>query len=73
MDERIKQDITMFLIVLVACLLFVGAVETFTGVLSQAREKNISNQQVISSLSDIIKNNEDLSKNPPLSQPLGST
>ena len=73
MNERIKQDITMFLVVLVACLLFVGAVETFTGVLSQTRERNASNQQVISSLSDIIKNNEGLPKNPPVSQPLELT
>jgi len=72
-NERIKQDITMFLVVLVACLLFVGAVETFTGVLSQTRERNASNQQVISSLSDIIKNNEGLPKNPPVSQPLELT
>ena len=68
MDERVKQDINMFLVVLIACLFFVGAVETFTGVLSQARERNISNQQTISSLSDIIKNNADLPENPPFNQ-----
>ena len=41
MDERIKQDILMFLIVLISCLIFVGAVETFTGVLSQTKERNL--------------------------------
>jgi len=57
MDERIKQDITMFLVVLVSCLLFVGAVETFTGLLSQTRERNLANQQIIDSANDMIKQN----------------
>jgi len=55
MDERIKQDIIMFLAVLVSCLLFVGVVETFTGVLAETREKNLSNQQSISSINDLLK------------------
>lgn len=58
MDERVKRDVKMFLIVLVACLVFVGAVETFTGLLSQTREKNIANQEAISSIRDIIKNSQ---------------
>jgi len=57
MDERIKQDITMFLVVLVACLIFVGAVETFTGVLSQTREKNLENQTTINSINNILNQN----------------
>ena len=56
MDERIKQDILMFLIVLISCLIFVGAVETFTGGLSQTKERNLSSQQTIDSIQDIIKN-----------------
>jgi hypothetical protein len=65
MDERIKQDVTMFLVVLVACLLFVGAVETFTGVLSQTKEKNTTNQEVINSITDTLQNNLNNSKNSP--------
>jgi len=68
MDERIKQDVTMFLIVLVACLVFVGAVETFTGVLSQTRENNSINQQNIDSIRDILNNTGNLPKNPPSSE-----
>jgi len=57
MDERIKQDVTMFLMVLVACLIFIGAVETFTGVLSQTREKNLENQTTINSINNILNQN----------------
>ena len=63
MDERIKQDVTMFLMVLVACLIFIGAVETFTGVLSQTREKNLANQDSINSIRDILNQNTKGSEN----------
>ena len=69
MDERIKQDITMFLVVLVACLVFVGAVETFTGVLSQTREKNLANQTAINSINNLLKQNINNSKE---SEPLAN-
>jgi len=63
MDERIKQDVTMFLMVLVACLIFIGAVETFTGVLSQTREKNLANQDSINSIRDILNQSKNKSEN----------
>ena len=56
MDERLKRDVKMFLIVLIACLIFVGAVETFTGILSETRERNLTNQKNIESILDILKN-----------------
>ena len=54
MDERVKRDIIMFLAVLVSCLIFVGAVETFTGILSETRERNLANKKNIESISDMI-------------------
>ena len=61
MDERIKQDLIMFFVVLISLMLFVGAVETFTGILSQTREKNLSNQQTINSINDLVKGKEKFS------------
>ena len=54
MDERVKRDIIMFLAVLISCLIFVGTVETFTGILSETRERNLTNRQNIESISDMF-------------------
>ena len=59
MNERMKRDVVMFLVVLISCLIFVAAVETFTGLLSETRERNLSNQKNIDSILDILKTKGD--------------
>jgi len=58
MDERIKRDIIMFLAVLISCLIFARAVETFTGVLSETRERNLENARNIKSIYNILDKNK---------------
>ena len=38
---------------IISCLLFVAAVETFTGLLSDVRERNLKNKETISGMFDV--------------------
>ena len=58
MDERLKRDLILFIGILIALFLFFGALETFTGVLSDMREQNLANQQNIQSISIIAMNSQ---------------